>query len=87
MLGLVTFGAIVGYNVVGAISKVKAGRKSQYSDQRQREMLEEALEQGWTMTQAGKEFDVSRETIRNWCKKHDIVLERVRSSDCSHCGT
>jgi hypothetical protein len=58
-----------------------------HTDQRKREMLEEALEHGWTMTQAGKEFKVSREPIRTWCHKFDIVLERVRSSDCSHRGT
>ncbi len=84
-----TFGAIVGYNVVGAISKVKqkGGAKSKYSDDEKREMLEKAVLHGWSGTEAGKEFNVSTDTIRNWAKDLGIVLAKVRSSDCSHCGT
>ena len=87
MLGLVTFGAVVGVGAMRIKNINLKGRKSLYSDQQKRDMLEEAVEHGWSATEAGKEFNVSRNAMTNWAKDLGIVLEKVRSSDCSHCGT
>ena len=86
MIGWVTFGAVGG---IGAMRiKNIQGRKLSYTDQQKKEMLEEAVENGWNMSQAGKEFkfDVGKDTIKRWCTEFGIVLTPVRSSDCSHCG-
>ena len=82
-----TFGAVVGVGAMRIKNINIKGWKSSHSDQQKRDMVEEAVEHGWSATEAGKEFNVSGNTIRNWAKDLGIVLEKVRSSDCSHCGT
>ncbi len=49
-----------------------------YTDQQKIEMLEKAKQHGWSTSQAADEFNVTSQTIRNWCEKFGIVLARVR---------
>jgi hypothetical protein len=85
VLGLLTLGGAVVFVVGKAISKIKKSTTS-HTDEEKIEMLKEAVEQGWSATQAGKKFNLSDMCILRWSKKFGIVLVRVRSSDCSHCG-